>query len=275
MANIIDAIYNLVTDPCFDLNRVGESKNRINSVGDALEHYVKDMFAGTVRANNLTRRNKWSEVFSYTGNTSNPPDAMLRNGDAIEIKKIETDRAQLALNSSYPHQKLYSTSEMISEACRNAEEWSEKDMIYCVGTVKKNQLTNLVMVYGLDYCASEGTYTKIRNNVRNGIAEIPCVELAQTNELARLNRVDPLGITYLRVRGMWGIEHPERAFDYIYEKHGKKFNFMCIINEEKYYSFYNREIIEKLLGKVEGFEIKDVEIKNPDNPVQYRKANYI
>lgn len=67
-----------------------------------------------------------SEVFSYLGNNSNPPDAMLRNGDAIEVKKIESLSSALTLNSS-----------MISTACREAEQWSEKDMIYVVGVVEK------------------------------------------------------------------------------------------------------------------------------------------
>ena len=34
------------------------------------------------------------------------------------------------MNSSYPKQKLYASSSMISHACQNAEEWTEKDMLY-------------------------------------------------------------------------------------------------------------------------------------------------
>ena len=64
---------------------------------------------------------------------------MLRNGDAIEVKKIESLSSALALNSSYPKHKLYCNSSMISTACREAEQWSEKDMIYAVGVVEKNK----------------------------------------------------------------------------------------------------------------------------------------
>ena len=52
---------------------------------------------------------KYSEVFSYLGNTSNPPDMIIKDGDAIEVKKIEGFNT-LMLNSSYPKQKLYSSS---------------------------------------------------------------------------------------------------------------------------------------------------------------------
>ncbi len=274
-ANIIDAIYNLVVNPVFNLREAAGGRNRANSAGDALEIYIKDLFAGCVRAEEGQRLEKWSEVFSYLGNNSNPPDAMLRGGDAIEIKKIETDTAALALNSSYPKDKLYASCNMISEGCRSAENWDEKDMLYCVGTVKNHTLKHLAMVYGTEYCAADHTYSRIKDKIRSGIEEIPGIELAPTNELGRLNRVDPLGITYLRIRGMWGIENPFHVFDYVYRRKGKTFNFMCIISAEKYASFSNRSLIEGLVGKVDGFSISDVKVKNPDNPAQLKAAKLI
>lgn len=62
-------------------------------------------------------------MFSYIGNQNNPPDSMLRNGDAIEVKKIESKKAALALNSSYPKAKLYADSPMINKECRECEKW--------------------------------------------------------------------------------------------------------------------------------------------------------
>lgn len=41
-----------------------------------------------------------------------------------------------------------------------------------------------------------------------GIGEINGLEFAKTKEIGRLNKVDPVGITYLRIRGMWGIKNP-------------------------------------------------------------------
>ena len=45
----------------------------------------------------------------------------------------------------------------------------------------------------------------------------PDIEFGETNELGRVNKVDPLGITDLRIRGMWAIKHPGRVFDYLPE----------------------------------------------------------
>lgn len=276
MANIIDAIYNLVTNPINHLTEYYQGRNRANNAGDALEEYVKDLFCNSFNMETKERLEKLQEVLSYLGNNSNPPDAMLKGGDAIEVKKIETNGAALALNSSYPKHTLLASSSMISSACKSAEIWSEKDMIYVVGVVDKqtNDLKHLCMVYGLDYCASEECYARIKTTIKNGVESIPGVEFAESKELGHINRVDPLGITYMRVRGMWGIDNPWSVFDYVYKRNiGKNFNFMCIVNEEKWNTFNNLTLIENL--DVDGFEIKDIKVKNPDNPAQLRNAKLI
>jgi len=275
--NILDAIMNIVENPVTDLREIYVKNNRANSAGDALEEYVKDIFSGTLNyTDERLRVEKISELFSYLGNDSNPPDAMLRGGDAIEVKKIESNNSALALNSSYPKHKLYSNSRMISNECRNAEEWSEKDIIYVVGIIHEKRLKHLCMVYGLDYCASTDIYENIKAKIKEGIENIPNIELSETNELGKLNRVDPLGITYLRVRGMWGIENPFKVFNYIFDRDNtKKFNFMAIINNEKYETFTNRYKIEKMAIENSKLLITDVKIKNPNNPAKLNSAKLI
>lgn len=251
--SIVNAIVNIVKNPVTLLVREYNSRNRANNAGSALEEYVKDLFAGTFSMREDERLEKFEEVFSYLGNNSNPPDAMLRGGDAIEVKKIETLDASLALNSSYPKHTIRSTSKMISEACRVAENWTEKDMLYVVGIVQRNILKHLVMVYGLDYCASESCYSRLKSY-----------------------RVDPLGITYLRVRGMWGIENPWTVFNYIYQRDmRKKLNFMCLINDSKWNTLQNTDEILNLSKINPALKVSDVKIKDPDNPARLNKAKLI
>ncbi len=277
MSNIITAIINIVSNPITEITSYYNSKNRANSMGEALEEYIKDLYAGTVEETDEQVRNrKISEIFSYLGNQNNPPDSILRGEDAIEVKKIESKNSSLALNSSYPKHKLYANSNMITDACRRCEEWVEKDIIYTVGVVKNNILSNLSMVYGTDYAASEEIYTRIKDVISSGVNSIPDVEFAETNELGRVNRVDPLGITYLRVRGMWGIENPMRVFNYVYTRDDSKdFNLMVLINKSKYETLENTEELEGLVGQVDGLNINTVDIKNPDNPAQLRQAKLI
>ncbi len=110
MANILDVTFNLVENPKPRLKDLYKSKNRANSMGEALEKYIKDIFCNTVNSKEKEAINKYEEIFSYLGNQNNPPDIMLKKGDAIKIKKIESRNSALALNSSFPKSRLYSDS---------------------------------------------------------------------------------------------------------------------------------------------------------------------
>lgn len=274
--NIINAIINLANNPVMQLVTYYQGRNRANNAGDALEEYIKDLFANTFNLTETQRIETISQIFSYLGNNSNPPDAMLRGGDAIEVKKIETNNASLALNSSYPKHTVKASSPMISTACKNAEQWTEKDIIYTVGVVSGNILKHLCMVYGLDYCASDECYSRIKQTIKNGVEAIPGVEFAESRELGHINKVDPLGITYMRVRGMWGIENPWRVFNYVYNRDmNKQFNFMCIINNAKWLTFDNTAELIELSRNNKNLCISDIRIKNPDNPAQLVDAKLI
>jgi hypothetical protein len=278
-------------------------------MGEALENYVKDIFAGTLNeTNEQSRLVKLGQVFSYQGNQNNPPDIVIRGGDAIEVKKIELPNAQLALNSSYPKAKVFADSPMITSACRDCEEWTEKDIIYAVGVVNENHLLKLFLVYGVDYAASAEIYERIKSVIHEGVNTIPGVEFSSTKELGRVNRVDPLGITYLRVRGMWGIENPSKVFSYVLPQVPPcDFQVTAIIGSEKYSSFpaedrhalesisdellqisesqrsaakerntySDAELKELALLTTPNFSITDVKIKSPDNPSILKDAKVI
>ncbi len=274
MRNIVDAIVEVVRCSHTINGGFTESVNRVNSVGEALEEYVKDIFAGAVDIDDIEQKEQLrSEVFSYFGNVSNPPDSMLKGGVAIEVKKIQSVGSALALNSSYPKAKLFADSPMISAACRDCEEWSVRDMLYCVGVVKGDKITGLAMVYGEDYCAERETYERIRDKIKEGVEDISGVEFTETHELGRINRVDPLGITYLRVRGMWGIENPFKVFkDYYTMDSNADFNMMVIINMEQLGRLDNVDALYDLERELDNFKIKKIRIKKPNNPAQLRDA---
>ena len=65
---------------------------------------------------------------------------------------------------------------------------------------------------------------------------------------------------------MWGIDKPWKVFSYIYETDmEKQFNFMSIINEEKWNSFDNTDALIDLSRERSNLKISDVKIKNPDD----------
>lgn len=279
MANIIDAICTIINRDNHRLvnyTSSGRITNRMNAAGKPLEEYVNNAFADTfdvVDPNERMRR--LSAVFSYIGNDSNPPDAILRGGDAIEVKKVN-GTSTIQLNSSAPKSKLSADSTMISQACRNCEDWTEKDIIYIVGQVKEQAVQSLCMVYGCDYCATNDLYETIKARVSTGLLDIPDIEWAETTELGRINAVDPLRITSLRVRGMWFIEHPLKVFDYVYQRDvDRTFNLMAIINDQKIAELGNFDRLESIAAENPNLRIADIQIKNPNNPADLINAKLI
>jgi hypothetical protein len=146
MTNILKAIINLVQNPIVDIKPYYQGRNRANSVGDALEVYIKDIFANTIGKSEADSIIEYNNHFSYLGNQNNPPDLMIKGGDAIEVKKIQSPGSALALNSSYPKAKLFANSKMITRACRECEEWESKDIIYAVGYTTDDSVNWLWLV---------------------------------------------------------------------------------------------------------------------------------
>jgi hypothetical protein len=271
MSNILKAFVNIINNYQTAVNAFTSGNNRANNMGDGLEEYIKNAFADTIsETDEQSKLEKFSQIYSYSGNKNNPPDLILKNSDAIEIKKLESYSTTIALNSSYPKSKLYANSTMITTACRNCEKWTQKDMLYVIGNVPKNtnQLKSLWFVYGDCFCADKEIYEKIKDTISSGITSIPDVEFTDTNELGKVKKVDPLGITDLRIRGMWHIENPMKIFDYIYQYDiSKDFQLICLMKKEKYESLplEDRQMIESL-GNA-NVSVSDVRIKNPNNPV--------
>ena len=275
MTNILEAIVSIANNPVVAIRNHYTGRNRANNVGEALEMFVKDAFANTIQEQDQqVKITKFNQIFSWLGNQNHPPDIMIRQGDAIEVKKTQSPNSDLALNSSYPKSNIQSNSNMITQECRTCENWTEKDLIYCVGHTTDDTIKSLWMVYGNIYAAKHETYQIIKQKITDGINEIPNVELAETNELGRVNRVDPLGITNLRIRGMWQIQNPRRVFNYLHTT-GDDFELVAVIPSNKYNSFPtdSKNRIENL-GNPK-LSIADVQVKDPNNPANLIDAKLI
>jgi len=277
MSNILKAFINIVNNYQVHIENITNGNNRANNMGEGLEAYIKDIFASTTNETNAqTKLERLERIYSYQGNKNNPPDLMLRNSDAIEIKKLESKNSAIALNSSYPKAKLYADSPMITKACKECEAWNIKDMLYAVGYVNQSYLKSLWLVYGDCFCADKETYERIKNTISNGISTIPDVEFTETKELGKVKKVDPLGITDLRIRGMWHIDNPNKTFNYIYTYDDTRdFQLICLMKKDKYdlLPSEDKETIENINN--ENVEVQDIRIKNPNNPAQLIDAKLL
>jgi Zn finger protein HypA/HybF involved in hydrogenase expression len=247
-------------------------------MGDGLETYIKYMFSGVSFTDSIkVKAEKIHNTFSYLGNQNNPPDMILKNSDAIEVKKIQNRNSPIALNSSYPKQKLYATDQKITNACKHCEYWNVKDMIYAIGVTGNNNLQHLSLICGDCYAASAEIYNRISEKIKNGILEIPDTEFTKTKELGRVNKIDPLGITNLRIRGMWHIANPLKVFNEIYNiDKDDVFNLLCLMKTDKFEQFC--EVDKLAISADKNIDIADIKIKNPDNlynTVQFLDAKLI
>lgn len=270
MINILNAIKNLVDNPVINIKSYYQGRNRANSVGDALEVYIKDVFANTIDKSEKESIVEYEKVFSYLGNQNNPPDLIIKNGDAIEVKKIQSSGSALALNSSFPKAKLYVNSPMITKSCKECEEWDVKDIIYAVGHTTDDSINWLWMVYGDCYAAEKHVYQRIKDKITEGITEINDVEFTETKELGKVKKVDPLGITDLRIRGMWHIANPSKVFNYIDDENNSKFKLRVLMTKEKFDSFPKKDA-DSLLG-LNQIAVEYLKIKDPNNPANLKDA---
>ena len=162
---------------------------------------------------------------------------------------------------------------MITKACKECEVWSSKEIIYAIGYTDDEHLKTLWLVYGDCFCADKETYERIKDTISSGIKTIPDVEFTPTNELGKVKKVDPLGITDLRIRGMWHIDNPHKIFDYIYhDKQEDAFQLIGLLQEEKYNSLpeQDRQNLQNSAVK-----ITNVKIKSPNNPVHLLDAKLL
>ncbi|MFM6981517.1 MAG: NgoPII family restriction endonuclease [Microbacteriaceae bacterium] len=212
----IDAIKQFIQNAGASVQTLPSGSNRANSAGAAFEQYVKEAFAGILGSelSQIEHDRVLNSKFSWLGDDSMSPDAMIRGGVALEIKKSESRITEVALNSSHPRQKLLVDDPRVSSGAKAAEDWTERDLVYVFGQITNGVVERLWIVYGDCLAANAGVYSEISDLVSEAIVSNvdPQIMTAKTNELARLNGVDPQARTNLRVRPMWQIAGPERVF---------------------------------------------------------------
>jgi len=267
MSNLLKAIINIVDNYTINISNVTNGNNRATNMGEGLETYIQNSFANNfIEEDEHQKKVNFRNTFSYKGTKNRIPDLILKNSDAIEIKKTEL-LGDLQLNSSHPKSKLYS-NQNITEECKNCENeaWEEKDIIYTMGHIPKGttQLKSLWFVYGICYAANKNVYQDIETTIKSSFHNIDNININTTGkELGKVKNIDSLNITYLRIRGMWVIKHPSKIFNDLYTQTNELFSMVAIIPQDKYNTFpiEDRRSIEQM----ETITISNEEISDPNN----------
>ena len=96
----LTAIINIINSETVALGgNLKSASNRANLMGDALEEYIQEAYSGTIdETNREFKLKRIDDVFSYTGNNSNPPDGMIKGGEAIEVRNYNLTVPILSLS---------------------------------------------------------------------------------------------------------------------------------------------------------------------------------
>lgn len=213
--NVLVALKNILDRNSSILTPIFRSNGSANAAGDSLEFFVKDMFCTGASQYQYEheKMRKYNEYLSWTGNSSNFPDFIIKGGVGVEPKKLNNlSYSSLALNSSYPKDYIYPDSQNLPRGI-NEEEWERKGVLYVAGNLntQNNKLLSLWFAYGNTMVADRSVYLNLIDEIRDAVASTNATLIA-SKELARAKGIDPLKLSNLRVRGMYELEHPHKVF---------------------------------------------------------------
>jgi hypothetical protein len=274
MDDVLIAFKNLLDSPNQKLGKEVTDSRKTNDAGNPLERFVKDAFASSIGLGEDERDLAWANVFSYVGNSGNPPDALVRGGVAIETKKSGGLKADIQLNSSPPKRFLKASDSRILEKAKNAEKWKEKPLVYAIGTVKRDQLQRLWLIYGECFIAEDSVYDKIAKAITRALTENSGIRLHPTNELASVRDIDPTNRTNLRVRGMWTLMNPNKAFETL-TNNSSNCQYYLLMPESEYQkaSQVRRSGLETLM--LQGYQNRIIQLPDPSDPSERIEARFL
>ncbi len=244
--NILSSLISFAENPTNKLEKPLEtSSNRASSMGDMLEFYVKRFLSKSFDIDSKKELlNKFSKVFSYTGNHYNPPHAMFRGGDAIRVFTAKTLTSKISVYAHLPWRSLESSNPDISKYCGQAEDWSVKDVLYCIGNLSEDQKSfkTLWIVDARCYISGQETYLQYLSSSADDM------EVAKPIWMAN----------------HWTLKNPEEIFgglsirDEVVEE--SDFTVKLLLSREKYDKLSKNGLGDKL---TEMIPLRFVEVRNP------------
>jgi hypothetical protein len=280
--NILTAIKN-ISD--FKKNNLSEyfkdyATSQTKTVRQQIEYYVKDAISGSFKSvKDKKPTDRYNGVFSYIGNKNKPPDMIIHGGDALVIKTIKTYKGSLTINNSPPKDRLMWNDPWIVKNCRRIDggQWNSKDLFYVVGWTEKKRIKYLFFIQGCCFIPEQNVFNEKIDDLKKNIydfLESEGLEANRTIALGKVDNIDPLGITSLRIKGVWRIKNPLKIFSDIFSYNTKQgFTLIALMLKNKFDSF-PKDDIDTILNDKQ-IEIKDVKIKNPNNSQRRIEAKLI
>jgi hypothetical protein len=197
---------------------------------------------------------------------------MIRGGDAVEVK-IHGGISQIQLNSSPPKRTLKVSDPRIQEGCRTCEDWIEKDFLYFIGKANEEFVEALWLIDGRCIADNANTYDMIFDKLALTVSDLGG---EPGNEIGRLNNVDPLKATSLRVRAMWLLEHPARVFQSVLVPPEQgAFVLNVLVSSNKWDAYSNEEVDAVMALSGQGLAVQRIQISDSGLPGEKQDAVHI
>ena len=254
------------------ISLTSQPRGSLGAQGKPFEIFAKNMFAGCLGALSSHVDTAWERTFSWRGSANHPPDFMIRGGDAVEVK-IHGGISQIQLNSSPPKRTLKVSDPRIQEGCRTCEDWIEKDFLYFIGKANEEFVEALWLIDGRCIADNANTYDMIFDKLALTVSDLGG---EPGNEIGRLNNVDALKATSLRVRAMWLLEHPARVFQSVlHPPEEGTFVLNVLVSADKWGSYTEAEIDAVTALSSHGLKIQRIQIPDSGSLGQQQEAVHI
>ena len=154
-----------------------------------------------------------------------------------------------------------------------SEIWVEKDFVYFIGKANAEYVEAVWLIDGRCIAADASVYDVLFDRLKETVKELGG---EPGNEIGRLNKVDPLKATSLRVRGMWLLDHPAKVFkDFFVKPQDKVFVLNSLVSATKW-NEYSKEAIKDLEAlSVHGLSIKHIELPDSGGSDEPMRAVHI
>lgn len=228
--SILDLAINYSNIKNTEFDDVYDSCVGINTNGEKVEYFIKDLLCDSLSIDGKDKKEQQhKEKLSWLGSKNHPPDMMIRDGEAIEVKKFRGKHQKLSLNSSTPKTHITPDMKRINSDCEACEDeiggWDKKDMVYALASdVSSGSVGFTWVLYGDCWCSKNKTYKDVTDSIRESLEDsLPKdVNLDMSgNELGKVKDVGEGG-GELRIRPMWSIEHPANKFKKYIDKYKSK-----------------------------------------------------
>jgi hypothetical protein len=181
--------------------------NRVSQSGADVENAIQMGYCNCLASQQYTHPGAF---MSHLGSANNPPDFILANGCAVEVKKTSSISGEIQLNSSPVKREInIETATRAVADVLQQEARESAPLFYCFALMDGSFICKVAFIEGalLDAADSQNMFGTASAGVQQAFADTD-YDYLNSKEIARIQSAQGVFKTTLRVRPMWTITNP-------------------------------------------------------------------